>query len=79
MPIGEDQSTRGKPCSSDTFSHHEFNIDRPGMDPGLCCEKLITNRLSQGTPTLLAAVPEIVKQQQQQLHHRLLAQERVPS
>jgi len=48
------------------------------MDPGLRCEKLITNHLSQGTPTSLAAVLALVEQQQQ-LHHWLRAQHRVPS
>jgi len=52
------------------------------MDPGLHCEKLIKNRLGQGTPTSLAAVLPLVEQQQQQqqlLHHWLRAQHRVPS
>jgi hypothetical protein len=38
------------------------------MDPGFRCEKLITNRLSQGTPMSLAAFLALVKQQQQ-LHY----------
>jgi len=49
------------------------------MDPGLRCAKLITNRLSQGTPTTLGAVLALVEQQQQQLHHWLRTQHRVPS
>jgi len=48
------------------------------MDPGLRCEKLVTNSLSQGTPTSLAAVLAL-EEQQQLLHHWLRAHHQLPS
>jgi hypothetical protein len=59
---GENLSTRGKTCPSATLSTTYPKWTDPGSIPGLCCERLTTNRLSPKSIGFIAVQGEKVKE-----------------